>query len=298
MASLAEQPTHRSYLFAPGSNERVLGKALRAGADAVVCDLEDAVAVHEKGLARDTAGALVRDAAASAGCAVHVRVNPDGDGFSEADVRAVVHPGLEALRLPKCESASAVAAVDDLLRGLERERGIPEGSTRLYPTIESAAGALAVGEIARASARTAAVVFGPADFSADIGLVGGDQYEATLLTRSMLVLHSRAAGISPPVDGAFPDLADTDGLLRLATRVRGLGFGGKSAIHPAQLPVLHEVFTPTEDEVERARRVVASLEQGNAVAVVDGGFVDAAVVAQARRVLDLAGRISTRRSPR
>lgn len=291
------EPVHRSYLYAPGSRQRLLDKALTAGADAVICDLEDAVAAPDKESARAAVGELVRSRAATSACAVHVRVNRSGDGWSSEDVTAVVHPGLEALRLPKCEAAAPIRALDGLLADLERERDMPVGSVRLYPTIESAAGALAAGELARSNPRVAALVFGPSDFVADLGLMGSQEFEATAYARSMLVLESRAAGIGRPVDGAFTDLADIEGLRSAARRVRGLGFGGKSAIHPTQLPVLHEVFTPTADEVERARRIVASLDDATATAVVDGSFVDPAIVAQAHAVLDLAER-TTRKAVR
>ncbi|MDD9207558.1 CoA ester lyase [Georgenia sp. 10Sc9-8] len=289
---------HRSYLYAPGSKQRILDKALVAGADAIVCDLEDAVALPDKASARAAVGALVREHAEEAECAVHVRVNRSGDGWSADDLAAVLHPGLEALRLPKCESAEPVRLLDVRITELERERGLPVGSVQLYPTIESAAGAVAARDLARSSPRVAALVFGPSDFVADLGLMGSSQFEATVLARSTLVLESRAARIGRPVDGAFTDLSDSDGLRQLALRVRDLGFGGKSAIHPRQLPVLHEVFTPTADEVERAERIIDSLDERTATAVVDGSFVDPAIVTQAQAVLRLAERTSRKATPR
>lgn len=299
MASLPEPSrNYRSFLFAPGSNARILGKVLDAGADAVVLDLEDAVAAADKEPARAAVAALLRDRARNASCAVHVRIDRDRSGLSEADVAAVVHPGLDALRLPKCESPEEVAALGDQLTTIEAERDLPPESVLLYPTIESAAGVLAAGALARSSPRVAALVFGPADFAADLGLTGTTDYDATVVARSMLVLESRAAGIGRPVDGAYTDLADLDGLRQLATRVRALGFGGKSAIHPSQLAVLHEVFTPSAAEVERARAIVDSLSDGSATAVVDGAFVDAAVVAHAQQVIETARRTTTRGADR
>ncbi|WP_162606516.1 HpcH/HpaI aldolase/citrate lyase family protein [Jiangella asiatica] len=282
------EPAHRSYLFAPGSNTRILGKVLDAGADAVVLDLEDAVAATDKASARSAVADLVRDRARGAPCAVHVRIDRDAAGHSTTDVDAVVHPGLAALRLPKCTGPDAVRAVDHQVTALERERGIPAGTIRLYPTIESAAGVLAAGAISRSSPRVAALVFGSVDFAADLGLPDLADDDATLLARSTLALQSRAAGIGRPVDGAFTDLADEQGLRRAATRARRLGFAGKSAVHPTQLPVLHEIFTPSPAEIARARAIVAGLDDDTATAVVGGAFVDAAVVAQARRILATA----------
>jgi citrate lyase subunit beta / citryl-CoA lyase len=287
VVSLPEAPVLRSFLYGPGSNERILSKILTAGADAVILDLEDAVAPAHKDRAREVVGQLVREQAAEAACQVHVRINPEADGFSHLDVEGVVHSGLDAIRLPKCESPEPIAALDGQLMVLEAERGLAAGHVRLYPTIESVAGLDRARDLAAASPRVAALAFGPSDFAADLGLPGGDDRDATLFARSSLVVASRLAGIAPPVDGAYPALDDPEGLETLARWTRSLGFVGKSAIHPRQLEILHRVFTPTDDEVAAARRVVESLDDDHATAVVDGGFVDPAIVARARATLRL-----------
>jgi citrate lyase subunit beta/citryl-CoA lyase len=285
-----QAPLYRSFLYAPGSDDRILKKALTAGADAVVLDLEDSVAATDKARARDSVAALIDAEASAAVCDVHVRINRDRDSFSESDLRAIVRPGLTALRLPKCESATSVAKLASLLAEVEHQNGVAVGSTWLYPTIESATGVLHARELARATERVAALVFGPADFLGDLGVAGASGWEAALTARSTLVLESRAAGIGKPIDGAFIDLSDTTGLRQHSERVRDLGFFGKSAIHPSQLPVINDVFTPSPETVDHARRVVSSLSDGNATAVVDGQFVDPAVAVQAHAVLVLADR--------
>jgi citrate lyase subunit beta / citryl-CoA lyase len=273
---------HRTYLYAPGSQERVIGKALAAGADAVVLDLEDAVAPADKPAARRmVAASLVEDPP----CDVHVRVNRDGHGWSMEDLRAVVRPGLAALRLPKAESPDAVRALDDVLAELERAVGLAEGAVALYPTVESAAGSLAAHEVLAASARMVRPAFGASDFLADIG-AHGDEDLGTLHARSALVLASRAAGTGPPIDSVHTTLDDEQGLRRAAQRARALGFFGKSIIHPRQIPAVHAVFTPTAEEVAWAERTVAAAD-ANAASTVDGEFVDAAVAARARAVLAL-----------
>lgn len=277
----------RSFLYAPGSRERLLGKALVAGADAVICDLEDAVAPADRPAARQAVAALVATHGAYAPCQVHVRVNTGPDGYDRADLDAVVAPGLAAIRLPKAVDPDQVAAVAGRLDALERARGLPVGSIGLYPTVETAAGVEQARALA-AAPRVVGLAFGAADFLADIGAAGGDGRDATLLARSTLVLASRAAGIGPPVDGAHVDLADTEGLRRSTRWARSLGFFGRSAIHPRQLPVIHEAFTPTAAELAWAARVVAAVRDGAATAVVDGGFVDAPVVRRARDLLALA----------
>jgi len=290
---LPERLLLRSYLFAPGSDEHKMRKALSSGADAVVFDLEDAVAPADKVRARAAVGRLIEDLDGASAAEIHVRVNRNRDAYDPADLSAVLVPGLAALRLPKCESASDVRAVEVMLDDLEPERGIGRGTVRLFCTIESAGGVIAASEIAGAGRRVAALVFGPADFAASIS-VSDPPFEATLLARSTLVLASAAAGVAPPVDGAFLDVTDLEGLRAHCHRVRGLGFMGKSAIHPRQVEVLHDVFTPSTEEVERARRVIATTKGGNNTGVVDGGFVDPPVIAQARAVVDLARRLDSK----
>ncbi len=276
----------RSYLYGPGSNSRILQKVLGAGADAVILDLEDAVPAAEKSSARAAVAALVRTSATTAPCEVHVRINITATGgFDLDDLRAVVAPGLDALRLPKCEDPASVQEVAAALDGLERSEGMEVRSIRLYPTIESVRGLDRAAELATCSPRVATLVYGPADLAADLGIPEPDDRDATLLARSSLVLACRLAGVGAPVDGAYTRIQDLEGLERTATWSRRLGFGGKSALHPRQVPVLHRVFTPSEAEVAHARAVVDSLADGRAVAMVDGGFVDPAVVARAHDVL-------------
>ena len=267
--------------------------ALSSGADAVVFDLEDSVAPVDKAGAREAVGRLIGNLEGGPPAEIHVRVNRRGDGYDPTELSVVLRPGLAALRLPKCESASEVRAVEAMLDDLESERGIEDGTVRLYPTIESAAGVVAATEIAAAGRRVACLVFGSADFAASIG-VSDPPFEATLMARSTLVLACAAAGVGSPVDGAFLHVADLEGLRVHSHRVRALGFKGKSAIHPRQLPVLHEAFTPSTDEVERALRVIAATEGGKNTGVVDGAFVDPPVIAQARAVVDLARRLHSK----
>lgn len=286
--SSPDPPLHRSYLYAPGSSLRLMRKALATQADAVILDLEDAVTPENKAAARQAVSALLDEVAEDPETTrpqIHVRINRDGDGYLEADLRAVARPGIAALRLPKAESAVALQAVDALLTGLEAERRNELAPIRVYPTIESALGALSVASLA-AAPRVARFAIGTSDLLADIGARGDDDL-ATLHVRSQLVLHSRVAGIGPPVDSVFTDLDDLAGLRAQARRGRALGFHGKSVIHPRQLDVVHEVFTPSDDELAAAERIVAAAAaaDGGAIAV-DGALVDAAIVARARAVLD------------
>jgi citrate lyase subunit beta / citryl-CoA lyase len=260
----------RSYLFAPGHNAKLLGRVFEAGADAVMLDLEDAVPPD----AKDTARAMVAEALADH--PAWVRVNAARTEWCEADLAAVGERAF-GVRIPKAESAADVHWV------AERAPGKP-----IICAIESARGVLAAAEIA-AVPRVRHLAMGGVDLQQDLNTGNGNL--PTLYVRSHLVIVSRAAGLEPPIDSVYPRLDDEAGLREQASFARSLGFFGKSAIHPRQLPVLHEVFTPSEQELGWAREVVAAFEAagGAALRLPSGEFVDLPVARRARRLLELAG---------
>src|SRR5947209_1410625 len=266
---------HRSYLFAPGHNEKLLGRVFDVGADAVMLDLEDAVPPHAKAQARSmVANALAERPA-------WVRINAVGTELAAVDLDAVA--GLAAgIRIPKVESASDVRWV--------RDRA-PD--TPLICAIESARGILAAQEIA-SSPGVRHLSLGGIDLRRDLGATDGNLQ--TLYARSHLVVVSRAAGLDPPIDSVYAHLDDDAGLRAQAEFARSLGFFGKSAIHPRQLPVLHDVFTPSAEELEWAQVVLDAFDAaaGEAVRLPDGEFVDPPVADRARRVLNLAHRLPSR----
>ena len=294
--SLPEAPAIRSYLYAPGSRPDVMEKALTAGADAVILDLEDAVAPSAKEAARREVAALIARSGTRQGFELHVRVNRGPEGPDRDDLGAVTLPGLTGIRVPKAGAAGDLHALAGWLDELEERAGIAQGTVRVYPTIESAAAVLAARELA-AAPRVARLAFGATDFLADIGAPGTADGPGTLAARGALVLESRAAGIAAPVDSVHTDLNDVEGLVRGARLAREIGFFGKSIIHPRQIAPVHEVFTPSADDVAAARRVVAraarAAQHGVAASAVDGEFVDPAVVARARRVLEISGESQT-----
>ena len=258
----------RSYLFAPGHNAKLLGRVFEAGADAVMLDLEDAVPPD----AKDTARAMVAEALTDR--PAWVRVNAARTELCEADLAAVGAPAC-GIRIPKVESA------DDVRWVVERAPGKP-----IICAIESARGVLAAAEIA-AVPGVRHLAMGGVDLQNDLNAGNGNLQ--TLYVRSHLVVVSRAAGLEPPIDSVYPRLDDEAGLREQAEFARSLGFFGKSAIHPRQLPVLHEVFTPSERELGWAREVVAAFEAagGAALQLPGGEFVDLPVAQRARRLLDL-----------
>jgi citrate lyase subunit beta/citryl-CoA lyase len=291
----------RSYLFAPGDNEAVIGKALRAGADAVVLDLEDAVPDAQKSQAR----ACVREAL-SRGVEpgrAFVRINSLASEHWRADVDAVVGPEIAGLRVPKVEDLESLCRLHDAISARERLLGMTEGSVRVTATIESARGVARLESLARGP-RICGFTFGAADYVADTAAGPADEL-ATLFARSALVVASRSARLAPPVASVFTRLGDDEELRADTLRQKSLGFFGRSAIHPRQLPVIHEAFDPTLAEVDRARREITAYEaahrEGRGVSRADGGFVDLAVVRRARAVLELheeTAAVTPRKDPR
>jgi citrate lyase subunit beta / citryl-CoA lyase len=262
----------RSYLFAPGHNLKLLDRVFTAGADAVMLDLEDAVPPQ----AKDTARRMVRGVLAQpTPVPAWVRVNAAGTDWCAADLDAVADRA-HGIRIPKVESGAEVAWV------AQRAPGRP-----IICAIESARGVLAATEIA-AVPGVRHLAMGGVDLQRDLNATNGNLQ--TLYVRSHLVIASRAAGIEAPIDTVYPRLDDAVGLREQAEFARSLGFFGKSAIHPRQLPTLHEVFTPSEREVGWAREVVAAFEAagGAALRLPGGEFVDLPVARRARRLLELA----------
>jgi citrate lyase beta subunit len=264
--------TARSLLFAPGNDERKLEKALAAGADAVVADLEDAVPATEKEAARTVARRVLGGAATAS--LVAVRVNAAGTEHWGADLQAVADLELDALVLPKA-TPEAVGALG------------PDGPP-VVAIVETALGVRHAYETARLP-RVAALVLGAVDLGLELGLEPRADGQEVLYARSRLVLESAAAGLRSPFDLVHVDTRDDEGLEAEARLARSLGFRGKACIHPAQVAIVNRVFSPTGEERERARRVVEAYERGLAdgrgAVAVDGEMIDLPLVERARRIL-------------
>lgn len=259
----------RSYLFVPGDRPERFAKAWDSDADAVILDLEDAVAPQDKDAARAAVAGWL-----SAERPVWVRINAGDTAAFEGDLQLIGRPGLAGLMVPKAEAlapallAAATAADCPLLALVETARGI----------------ALAQ-EIARTRG-VARLAFGSIDFQADLGI---ESEEGLLPFRSMLVLASRLAGLPPPVDGVCTALDDAAVLDADSRRSRALGFGGRLCIHPKQVGTVHAAWAPTQAEQAWARRVVEAMDASGGSAVrVDGRMVDQPVLIRARQWLDAA----------
>ncbi|MDZ5457927.1 HpcH/HpaI aldolase/citrate lyase family protein [Azohydromonas lata] len=269
----------RSFLFVPGNRSERFEKAIRAGADAVILDLEDAVPVADK----DSARAAIRsqwDALAALGLPLVVRINSEGSSAFEADVQAAAAlPGLAGVMLPKAESAATLQRLHERLPDVA-----------LVPLIESAAGLDAVKAIAAAPGVLRLAV-GHIDFMADLGFSCGEDESELLPLRFAVVLATRLARLAPAIDGVTVQTGDEERLRSDTLRARRLGYGGKLCIHPKQPAGVHTAFAPGEQEVAWARRVVqADAQSGGAAVQLDGRMVDAPVVLQARRTLTRADR--------
>lgn len=280
----------RSFLFCPATQARRLAKTVQVDTDAVIVDLEDAVAASEKAAARVAAAAFLGEP--HAGRRVYVRVNALPTPWSFADFAAVVIAGLGGIVLPKADSAADVLIADHLIGGWEAERGLSPGSIDLMPIIETAKGVEMLGEILRAASRVKRACFGSGDFTNDTDTPWARDNALCLYARSRLVVASRAADIEPPIDTVWAALDDEAGFLAETEEGRRLGFGGKLCIHPRQLPAVHRIFSPTPQQIAAARKICAAFElaerDGVAAIVVDGAFVDYPVVRKAQRIIAAA----------
>lgn len=268
----------RTILFAPGDQPRKLALVATFGADAIVLDLEDAVAVSRKDEARE----LVRQAIPSyQSTVVMVRVNALATGRCFDDLAAVVCTGLHAVMLPKVEDPSELPEVDERISALEREAGLSVGAIRLLPLIETARGVAQVEAIAlRAPDRTLTFGFGPGDLTTDLGIDLTSDATELLYARSRLVIAAHAGGLVPPIDGVYLlDLADTVGLIEDTRRGRQLGFQGRAVIYPPQIAPVNEVYSyVSPKELERADEIVRGFEaaeaDGSAAIQIAGRLVD------------------------
>lgn len=291
MESPTRPPPPRSLLFVPATSERKVEKAFASAADGVILDLEDAVATAEKPRARQQAAAMLATRRAGA---VFLRVNATSTPFCFEDLQVAAAARIDGIVLPKAESAAELGMVDWLLAQLEAKAGKPAGSIGITPIIETARGLAAAAEIAKGSARLRRLAFGAVDLALDMDMDLGDDAGGMNNARFALTLASRQAGLDEgPLDTVFVDIADPAGLRASATRARAMGFGGKACIHPAQLEIVNDVFTPDEAELARARSIVDAFERaeaaGAAAVSVGGVMVDYPVFAKARRTL-AAGR--------
>jgi citrate lyase subunit beta/citryl-CoA lyase len=286
----------RTALFAPGAKDRVMSKALESGADAVIFDLEDSVAMAAKSEARRLVAAQI-DAVAGGGKpapGIFVRTNGPATGMLEDDLAAVVRPGLDMIFLPKAETVDEVKNCAALLDQFEAAKTMPAGSVEICLMIESALGVRNGYDLIKASKRVAATCIGSArdgDLQTDLGCAWSIEGTELLYAKSKVLCDTRAAG-AYPLDGVFGDINDEAGLIQDSTLSARLGFLGRTPIHPKQIAPIRKAYAVPEAEVVWYTRVVNEFEAaektGVAAIAIEGKLVDYAMYQRAKCVLELA----------
>lgn len=285
----------RSFLFVPGDSERKLAKGPTFGPDGLILDLEDSVAADRKKIACGMVREYLRSANRS-GPKLYVRVNALDTGLTLADLAIVMQGKPDGIVFPKCVGQRDLDLLATWLDALEAREGIAAGSTRILSiATESAAAVLALASAPAKHARLMGHSWGGEDLMADLGALAKGPapgvYDDTFkFARTINLLASVAAGVTA-YDTVYPDIRNVDGLRAEANEAKRMGYGGKIAIHPDQVAVIHEVFTPTADEVTWAKRVIAAFESnpGAGVLTLDGKMLDRPHLVLARRLLARAG---------
>tara|TARA_B100001758_G_C18346580_1_gene577373 strand:- start:56 stop:955 length:900 start_codon:yes stop_codon:yes gene_type:complete len=292
----AAPPVWRSMLYVPATSEKFIEKAHERGADAIKIDLEDAVALAEKPRART----LVRSAAktvARGGADVLVRINRPLR-MAVDDLEASVWPEVHGLVLPKVESADHIGFLAEIITELEDERDMKRGHIKLMALIETPRGYSNVRDIANSSERLSAIALGQEDFSAEMGMVEPEGMSLLSYYQTVQVA-AREAGILPiGYPGSIAEFTNLELFKSNALIARKLGFDGGACIHPKQVPILNEAFTPTDDEIDRSERMVAAYDAamaaGDGAVAFEGKMIDVPVVARAERILSIRDRIKAK----
>ena len=280
----------RSMLFVPGSNAAMISNTFIYKPDSIMFDLEDSVALAEK----DTARMLVAHALQHPlyrELETVVRVNPLASEFGLLDLNAVVRAGTDIVRLPKTDSAQDIIDMDVAITEIEKACGRAVGSTQLLAAIESAQGILAVNDIAKASPRLMGIALGAEDYVRNMKTERSPEGIELLFARSSILHAARANGLMA-FDTVYSDARNEEGFLREASLIKQLGFDGKSLINPNQIVLIHNLFAPTQKEVDHAERVIAAAEEaernGSGVVSLNGKMVDSPIIERAKLVLQRA----------
>lgn len=281
---------HRTLMFVPGNNPGMLFNAMIYQPDGFIFDLEDAVAITEK----DAGRALVAQALRNLDYGhreIVVRINGTDTSWWQDDLRAMIPCRPHAIRLPKAETPEQIRELDAFLGDLERDLGIPVGETKIIAAVESARGVLNALAIASASPRMSVLAIGAEDLTVDLRAERSRTGAELMASRSQILLAARAAGLDA-MDTVFANVADEEGFIAEVCLIKGLGFDGKSVIHPRQVELVHQLYQPTAVEIKRAREIVEAFEQaeqaGSGVVSLSGRMIDAPVVKRALRVLAYA----------
>ncbi len=280
----------RTMMFVPGNNPSMVKDAHIFGADSIMFDLEDSVSIHEK----DAARFLIYNALTSIdyeGAETVVRINGLDTPYGLEDLEAMVRARPNVIRLPKTDTAQDVIDVEKIITEIEEKAGIPVGTTKMMAAIESAVGILNAPEIARASSRLIGIAIGAEDFVTNMRTTRSLEGIELLAARGQVLLAARAAGIYA-LDTVFSDVNDEEGFANEVRQIKQLGFDGKSVINPRQIDVVHDLYTPTKNEIDKSIRIIEAsqeaLKKGSGVVSLDGKMIDKPIIERAERVLTLA----------
>ena len=284
----------RSFLFVPADSERKLLKASDSGADALILDLEDAVAADARPRARGLAREYLAGKKNAGNKNIWVRINPFDSDDAKADIEAVMPSAPTGIVLPKPASAATAIALAETLTACEEEHGIEAQSTKILPLCtEQAAAIFTLQSYIGATSRLAGLSWGAEDLSADVGATthrdaAGNWLPTYELARSLCLLAATAAEVAA-IDTVFTDFRNTEGLRNYASNARRDGFSGMLAIHPAQIEIINAAFMPSEKEIQEARRIVALFADNPGAGAIgmDGRMIDRPHLLQAQRLLDV-----------
>jgi citrate lyase subunit beta/citryl-CoA lyase len=282
----------RTMLFVPGGNEKIFNKALGLEVDGLILDLEDSVALERKDSAREVVSEIVKRVDFGTKEKV-VRINSLSTDFGHEDMKKVIPGRPDTLLIPKVERAEDVIECDRLISEVEKEADLPIGQIGLIALIESPLAIYNIENIAMASPRMNGLLFGAADFTRETGgKITGDRPEL-FYPLMRILLAARIAGIDA-LDTPYFDLNDPEGLKRHAGQAKNMGYDGKALIHPSQVEIVSGIFTPTLEEIQFARKVIAAFqsarEAGKGVVQLDGKVIENVHVAGAEKMLKMAAR--------
>ncbi len=285
----------RSYLFVPGDSQKKVTKGLEGRADALILDLEDAVAAENRPAARELCREVLSGPRAKP---LVVRVNGLGSADVLADLAAVMRGKPDGIMLPKCAGIGDVERLSDYLDVLEAREGIEPGRTAILPiATESAAAVLAIPSYRQGHPRVAGMLWGGEDLAASLGAFGNrtpeGAYAAPYVAARAMCLFAAAAAGAGAIDAVYTDFRDDEGLRAEAEIALRDGFGAKAAIHPGQIDIINEVFTPSADDVAEAEAIVVALSGGKSVAALNGRLVEAPHLKKAHKILARASRLGT-----
>lgn len=285
-----EKRARRTMLFAPANNPKMLVTAHLYGADCVLFDLEDAVKYADKDAARDLLAEALKTVDYG-DTEIFARINPLSTEFGRDDVKILVPAGLRKMRLAMCETSEQVKELDELLTEVEKEYEIENGACKIQCSLETPLAVMNAVSIATASPRVTSISFGAEDFTRTMGAERTKEGKELFVARTMVVMAAAIAGVDA-IDTVWSDLDDEEGFKAEVKTSMNLGFAGKSCIHPSQIKIVHKIFTPNKEELEKSLEIVRAAEAANinkgGVITVNGKMVDIPVIAKAEKVVRLA----------